>query len=110
MARDWEALLRSWSKPPSETEQTKCENAERMIREAVRSSPTLKSRTIEVFTQGSYRNNTNVRLDSDVDICVRCMDVLFDDYSMSGGLSREQTGITPASYTYSQYKDELGSV
>jgi hypothetical protein len=108
MARDWEAGLRSWASPPSAAEQSKCENAERMTREAVRASRALTGRRIEIFTQGSYRNNTNVRLDSDVDICVRCMDVVFDDYSLSGGLSRFDTGITPATYTYPEFKHELG--
>ncbi len=109
MAHDWESVLRTWARPPSETEQTKCDNAERMIRKAIKASPQLADRTIEVSTQGSYRNNTNVRLDSDVDICIRCMDVLFDDYSMTGGLTRSETGITPSAYTYAQFKEEVGT-
>lgn len=109
MARDWESVLRTWARPPSETEQTKCDNAERMIRKAIKASPQLADHTIEVFTQGSYRNNTNVRLDSDVDICIRCMDVLFDDYSMSGGLTEKDTGLIRAPYTYAQFKEEAGT-
>jgi hypothetical protein len=35
MASDWEETFRSWSKPSSDSEQEKCENAERMIREAI---------------------------------------------------------------------------
>lgn len=109
MATDWEQTFRNWAKPPSDTEQEKCDNAERMIRGALKASSPLAKRNIAVFTQGSYRNNTNVRLNSDVDICVLCKDVLFDDYSMSGGLSRQETGIVPSDYSYAQFKVEVGT-
>jgi hypothetical protein len=56
MARDWAATFDSWSKPVSDTENEKCERAERMIRDAIARSDALKRRSIRVFTQGSYRN------------------------------------------------------
>lgn len=105
--KDWDQIFRNWSAPSSDTEETKCHNAERMIRDAIRESSVLSARNIEVFAQGSYRNNTNVRLSSDVDVCVRCMDVLFDDYSMSNGLTRQDVGITDVGYTYGQFKNEV---
>jgi len=61
MARDWESTFRTWAKPSSDTEAAKSENAESMIRAAIGESDALKGRNIEVFAQGSYRNNTNVR-------------------------------------------------
>ncbi|QDE72555.1 hypothetical protein BHS09_22215 [Myxococcus xanthus] len=105
--RDWESTFRLWSKPSSDTEQEKCENAERMIREALDESEALAGRTIEVIPQGSYRNNTNVRLDSDVDVCVRCMDPFFPNYSMASGVSAESLGNVPSEYTYAQFKNEV---
>lgn len=108
MARDWESTFRGWAKPSSETEAAKCENAESMIRAAIRESDALKGRCIEVFAQGSYRNNTNVRQDSDVDICLRCMDVFFPDYSQVPGLTGGSLGFTDAAYTYSQFKNDVG--
>ena len=33
-----------------------------------------------MFPQGSYRHKTNVRADSDVDICVRLNTTFFPDY------------------------------
>jgi hypothetical protein len=107
MARDWESIFRNWSKPSSDTEEQKCENAERMIRDAIRGSRSLSGRTIEIFPQGSYQNNTNVRQDSDVDICVRCMDVFFYEIPNEAGFTREDAGISDASYTYSQFKNEV---
>jgi hypothetical protein len=83
---EWEETFRRWSKPSSETEAAKMGNAEAMIRAAIRADPVLSQRTIEVFPQGSYRNNTNVKQDSDVDICVRCMDYSFNDFSQAGGV------------------------
>jgi hypothetical protein len=109
MARDWESTFRAWAKPSSDTEAAKSENAESMIRAAIRESDALKGRNIEVVAQGSYRNNTNVRQNSDVDICVRCMDVFFPDYSQVSSLSGESLGFKDASYSYSQFKNDVGT-
>ncbi len=105
MARDWSSLFQTWSKPPSETEQTKCENAERMVRRAIQDSKELAGHQIQVFAQGSYRNNTNVREDSDVDICVRYMDTIF--YSLPDGYGKEAFGLQDSTYSYARYKDEI---
>ncbi len=70
--RDWEAQFREWAKPPGKTEQDRCDNAVSAIRNAIRASEKLRSRGVSIFAQGSYRNNTNVRKDSDVDIGVLC--------------------------------------
>ena len=64
----WEEAFSSWAQPPGKTEQDRCSNAEKAVRNAISSSDKLKNRNIKVFTQGSYRNNTNVKQDSDVDI------------------------------------------
>jgi hypothetical protein len=109
VATDWEATFRSWSKPSSETEQNKSDNAESMIRAAIRACPVLSERTVEVFAQGSYRNNTNVRQDSDVDICVRCMDTCFNDFSEVPWLTLQRVGLVPATYPYPQFKNEVGA-
>lgn len=70
---DWERIFGTWSQGPGVTEQTKAENAERAIRKAIDASDTLRRLQVDVFAQGSYRNRTNVRQESDVDICVRLM-------------------------------------
>jgi len=104
MNKDWETTFRSWSKPPSETEQERCDNTERMIRDAINADPTLSKRTIEVFTQGSYRHNTNVKKDSDVDICIRLMDTFNYQLPTDPPNNPEYFGITPSSYTQAQLK------
>lgn len=105
MARDWESTFRSWAKPPGKTEQEKCQNAERAIRNAMKGSSSLSNRSIEVFSKGSYRNRTNVRLDSDVDICILCSDTFF--FNLPDGMTRDDFGIPPATYQYSQYKNDV---
>lgn len=60
MSRNWEAIFSSWGAAPSNSEKTKCENAERAIRKAIDDSVQLGSKSIEVFAQGSYANRTNV--------------------------------------------------
>jgi len=105
MTRDWEQVFRVWSKPASETEQNKCNNAEKMIKEAITSDPVLSDMNIEIFAQGSYKNNTNVRQNSDVDICVRLFNTFF--YDLPKGTNMDYFGITPSTYNYASFKDNV---
>ena len=105
MAKYSEQQLTNWTKPPSDTEQTKLENSERMVREAISSDEKLKTKTTETFGQGSYANNTNVRLNSDIDINVRYSDGFF--YDLPKDKTKEDFGITPATYSYAEYKDDV---
>ena len=102
-----EALLSRWADPPSDTEQTRCDNAERVIKSAIAKADTLRDRDIRVFVQGSYRNNTNVRLNSDVDIGVCLMDSFITDYTFAEGLSDAALGIINSTYQYSQFRNDL---
>ena len=105
MSRDWEAQFREWAKPPGRTEQDRCDNAVSAIRNAIKASDKLRARGVSVFAQGSYRNNTNVRKDSDVDVGILCTDTFF--YDLPEGTTRETFGIDPATYHYDQYKNEI---
>ncbi len=49
----WQEVFAQWSKPPSETEEAKAERAARMVREALRSDPTLKEQDFEIVAVGS---------------------------------------------------------
>jgi tRNA nucleotidyltransferase (CCA-adding enzyme) len=62
-----EDQLKRWATAPSETEETKCQNAVRLITNAIKER---FGSDVTVFLQGSYKNRTNVRQDSDVDIVV----------------------------------------
>lgn len=105
MAHPLETDFREWSKPPTATEEQRCTNAEAVVRNAMRSYSAFASRTIEVFAQGSYRNGTNVRANSDVDICVRCTDACFTD--LPTGYTNSDLGLVDASYTYAEFKNDV---
>lgn len=104
--RDWEDTFSSWANPPGKTEQDRCENAEKAIRNAIAASDKLNRRNIKVFAHGSYHNNTNVREDSDVDVGILCYDTFF--MNLPEGYTRENFGIEPATYGYEQFKNEVG--
>jgi len=106
LAIDWEETFRTWSKPSSDHESEKQANAERMVGDAIRRHEPLKYRNIKIIPQGSYRNNTNVRQESDVDICVCCTDPFFPDYTFADYTAAD-LGNVNATYTYAQFKDEV---
>ncbi|MGA2381915.1 MAG: nucleotidyltransferase [Gemmatimonadales bacterium] len=101
----WESAFASWASPPGKTEQDRCDNAVSAVRNAVAASGELNRRSVRVFVHGSYRNNVNVKQDSDVDLGVLCDDSFF--YVLPDGHDAEAFGIRPATYHYSQFKDEL---
>ena len=105
MSKNWEDAFSNWAKPPSKTEEERCENAIRAIRNAIAKSDRLKSRGVKVFVQGSYRNNVNVRQDSDVDVGVMCHDYFLFQYP--AGKTHADYGNVEADYSYRQFKDEL---
>lgn len=105
---DWEETLEAWAKPPGTAEETKCENSERAVRKAIEASAKLQQHTIKVFTQGSYRNRTNVRIESDVDVCVLCTDIYFNDFSMSNGLTKATVGLVDSAYGYAEFRNDVG--
>jgi len=106
MPRDWEAQFREWAKPPAKTEQDRCDNAVSAIRNAIKASVKLCGHGISIFAQGSYRNNTNVRQDSDVDIGILCTDSFFHD-PLPEGLTQEELGLSDATYLYEQFKSDV---
>jgi len=58
----------------------------------------------EVYLQGSYKNDTNIRGDSDVDVVAQL------NSSFSSNLSESQKqilGLTPASYTWSDFRSDV---
>jgi len=105
MTRDWESSFSSWAQSPSDTEETRCENAIRAISNAVSNNQKLSARKIKVFTQGSYRNRVNVRQDSDVDIGVMLYQYFFSQYPE--GKTNADFDNHDADYSYANFKNEL---
>jgi predicted nucleotidyltransferase len=105
MTRDWETQFGDWAKPPGKTEEDRCNNAVSAIRNAIKASALLRDRDVSIFAQGSYRNNTNVRQDSDVDIGIVCGTTYLNDYPE--GTTRETFGFSASDYRYAQFKNEV---
>jgi predicted nucleotidyltransferase len=108
MSKDWDITFGYWGSCPSDTEQDKCGNAERAIRKAIAASPTLREKPIDVFVQGSYANGTNVRQDSDVDVCVLYKgNAFFTDYQLAPNLNDAALSLITADYNYRVFKIEI---
>jgi hypothetical protein len=75
-AAELEELLIRWSRPSSDDEVEQQERAMRMVTDAIAGSD-LANVPKRIYAKGSYANNTNVRLDSDVDIAVDCHDCMY---------------------------------
>lgn len=73
-------LLSYWIKPSSDTEKQQQERAERMVRAAIDASNIPGTADYLIYTKGSYRNRTNVRSDSDVDVVVELTECFYYDF------------------------------
>ena len=94
---------------PSPTEQDNAARTHRMIREYLESVPSLERYRIDTFLQGSYKNSTNVRKDSDVDIGSRTSQVYFDNIErLQGEQKRQYQAVTsPGSFTFAEYRADV---
>lgn len=109
---DWESWLRNAAKPPSDDEDSKRESTEKQIKDALSNYPSLGSRNFIVYAKGSYANNTNVRLNYDVDIAVEYRGFFFSDLMFDlAGVEPTSIGVLPSSdpYTVQQFKIDIHS-
>lgn len=93
-----EDKLKTWSNPGGTGNSMTAHNSIRAALEANDSS--IKLRTFEIFLQGSYRNNTNIRADSDVDVVVQSNEVFYKDLSR---LPADQQAAQKRSYSEGRY-------
>lgn len=111
---DWEDWLRKAAAPPSQTEDDKRETTEKEIKDALASYAPLKGKPYRVYAKGSYANNTNVRLNYDVDIAVEYYGYFYYDLDFAvKGEPKETVGIVASDdpYTRDDFKaDILGAV
>ena len=101
-----EETLITWTKPPSNTENEKLKNAERIVKDALQLDDFLCSKRIKTFCQGSYANDTNIRLDSDIDVNVHYTDAFY--YDLPQGMAATDFGIENyCDYSYKKYKNDI---
>lgn len=65
---EWNNRFEHWERPASDAEEAKIERAAAMVLDALDDNAWLATEGVVVRPQGSYYNNTNVRLDSDMDL------------------------------------------
>lgn len=99
----WEDTFKSWGSAPGITEQQKMENAETAVRKAIKANARLSSMDISIIPQGSYKSRTNVKNDSDVDICVCLNSTFFPRYPQ--GKSKEDYGNSDGSISFADFKN-----
>lgn len=108
MAKISEDTLSNLTKPPSDTEENKLSNAEKMVKEAINEDEKLKLKSTETFGQGSYANDTNVKLNSDIDLNVRYTGGFY--FSLPPNTEESDVGLDklPSSeYSYSELKNDV---
>lgn len=102
-----EAQLQTWSNKGAVTTSI---NAHESVRTALLSenSP-IKGKNMDFYLQGSYKNDTNVRGDSDVDVVIQLNDIWYRDISQ---LSVDQQNFykayfSDATYTYWNFRADV---
>jgi predicted nucleotidyltransferase len=101
-----ENQLERWASAPSEREEIKCQTAVSQIKGCIEKA---YGQRVTIFLQGSYKNRTNVKRDSDVDIAVRFNEAYFANTTFlneAEKLKYEQTRIPP-SITFSDFKSNI---
>lgn len=108
---DWEAWLRTAAEPPSAAEDEKRQKTEDEVRAALADSDALRGRPYCVYAKGSYANNTNVRLNYDVDIAVEYSGYFYFDLMFDlEGATPADVGVTTPSldpYTRDEFKADI---
>jgi len=101
--------INGWAKPPSQTESEKCENAISQASDVLRAH---FGNVITFIRQGSHRNRTNIRVDSDVDIALVHTGFEFTDPSAMSEADKAvfQANRIAAKYTFGQFKADVHTV
>lgn len=126
-----EKQLQAYAAPLSESEEERCKNAIRMVRDAMKLigysdndkeiykyegetpayalelSASNTGRKLFLLVQGSYANNTNVRTQSDVDVAVILESTFIPEYRAN--VKGESYGFSDGTFTVKQLKDEVES-
>jgi hypothetical protein len=103
-----EDLLSSWAAAPGDA---KAQEAYKQVQEALNSHPVLASKSKDVYLQGSYRNRTHIRADSDVDVVAELQSTFYydiDSLSIAEKSLFHATFLSPATYSFDNFKQDVG--
>ncbi len=101
-----ESQLKTWA---NQGAITTAKATHESIRHALSKSDSLVGKDFEVYLQGSYKNSTNIRGDSDVDVVVQLNSTFFYDLSRLPAAERElcQSTIVPATYEWANFRQDV---
>jgi predicted nucleotidyltransferase len=105
MGKYSEETLSNYCSTVSDTEKTRIENAKSMIKSAINDCSELNGLDYEIFEQGSYANNTNIRIESDIDICVMLKSTFYSEYP--DGITDKDYGFTTGTIIYDEYRRRI---
>lgn len=95
------AKLETWARQGAITTS---KNTHESIRYALTSNNSkIKDKNVEIFLQGSYKNSTNIRGDSDVDVVVKLNNIFYKDLSLLNDYERSLYSRDFSSANYSWY-------
>jgi hypothetical protein len=99
--------LANWTRPAFGNEEQLAADTEAAIRNAINNHQTLRGMDIRIVPKGSFKNNTNVRRDSDVDIAVVNQRHISMEYT--DGATMAHTGLMPyTGISAADYKAAVG--
>lgn len=104
MSPSSENLLSRWAAAPGDA---KAQEAYRQVQVALGKYKPLSDKTSDIYLQGSYRNRTHIRADSDVDVVAELQSSFYyeDKYLSEVEKSRfHQDYSTPAKYGFIDFK------
>lgn len=106
MPKFTEEQLNQMCRPASDSEETKLQNAEAILHRALSASTIVQRSKYEMFGQGSYANNTNIRLNSDIDINVCYTDGFY--YKIPDEKTANEYGLgNPTDYSFQAFKTNI---
>lgn len=100
--------IERWGNAPSEREETKCQNTVERVKGVIRNR---FGNDVYIYLQGSYRNRTNVKTESDVDIVIEHPSYYFPGlFSLSDEeKAKYNAARTPAEYPFDKFKADIHS-
>lgn len=96
-----ESQLQTWS---NQGATVSAQNTHQSIRNALQNYQWSSNISYTSYLQGSYRNSTNIRGDSDVDLVVELTSVFYSNLTEEEKLKLQ---MTPADYTWSAFRQEV---
>ena len=101
-----EDRLESWTRQGSIVASKATHEA---VRNALKASSDLSGRNYDIYLQGSYKNSTNIRGDSDVDIVAQINDVFYSNKKILPGdqLQAHREAYGPATYKLEHFREHV---